>query len=176
MGKRMILLDERLLFDIASYGRGGIRPFTRSELQLIERTVRRQPEVMVKVTGGSNRVAGVQRHLHYIDRKGTLEVETDAGAFHRQGFEKTLLSDWDLDLEEKPMAREFAGPGRKPRKLVHNLIFSMPPGTDPQKVLQAVRKLAQEEWMFKHRYALVQHLCGVIVYVERVSQPALGGG
>ena len=60
-------------------------------------------------------------------------------------------------MEERPKAREFAGPGRKPKKLVHNLIFSMPPGTDPQKVLQAVRQLAKEEWILKHRFAMVLH-------------------
>jgi hypothetical protein len=151
------LPKERPLLDVASYGRGGLRQFSKSELQLIERTVHRLPEVMVKVTGGAYQFAGVQRHLQYIDRDGALEVETDAGFFHQSGYEKKLLADWDLDLEERPKAREFAGPGRKPRKLVHNLIFSMPPGTDPQKVQQAVRKLAQEEWVLKHRFAMVLH-------------------
>jgi hypothetical protein len=157
MSKPVKLLKEHPLLDIASYARGGIRHLSRAELQLIERTVHRLPEVMVKVTGGAHKVAGVQRHLQYIDREGTLQVETDVGAFHRPGYEKTLLKDWDLDLEERPKAREFAGPGRKPKKLVHNLIFSMPPGTDPQKVLHAVRQLAKEEWMLKHRFAMVLH-------------------
>lgn len=157
MSKPIRLPKEQPLLDIASYARGGLRHFSQPELQLIERTVRRLPEVMVKVTGGAHRLAGVQRHLRYIDRNGALEVETDVGWFHRPGYEKTLMDDWDLDLEEKPKAQEFAGPGRKPRKLVHNLMFSMPPGTDPQKVIQAVRKLAKEEWMLKHRFAMVLH-------------------
>jgi hypothetical protein len=33
----------------------------------------------------------------------------------------------------------------------------MPPGTDPKKVLQAVRKFAANEWALKHRYAMVLH-------------------
>src|SRR6266404_2934260 len=36
--------------------------------------------------------------------------------------------------------------GRKPPKLVHNLIFSMPARTPPDKVLQPVRKLALNAW------------------------------
>jgi hypothetical protein len=33
----------------------------------------------------------------------------------------------------------------------------MPPGTSPQKVLAAVRKLAVNEFALQHRYALVLH-------------------
>jgi type IV secretion system T-DNA border endonuclease VirD2 len=40
---------------------------------------------------------------------------------------------------------------------VHKLIFSMPPGTPPDKVLLAVKNFAREEWGAKHRYALVLH-------------------
>ena len=47
-------------------------------------------------------------------------------------------------------------PRRSP-KLVHNLIFSMPPGTPATKVLQAVRQFAANEWALKHRYAMVLH-------------------
>jgi type IV secretory pathway VirD2 relaxase len=47
--------------------------------------------------------------------------------------------------------------GRRPPKLVHNIIFSMPPGTDPDKVFQAVRMLALNEWQLKYRYAKVLH-------------------
>lgn len=41
--------------------------------------------------------------------------------------------------------------------LVHNVIFSMPAGTSSDKVLKAVRKLAQEEWALKHHFAMVLH-------------------
>ena len=44
-----------------------------------------------------------------------------------------------------------------PPKLVHNIIFSMPPGTPSEKVLEAVRKLALNEWQLKHRYAMALH-------------------
>ncbi len=157
MKKRVVDLGDRPSLDIVSFGRRGVASLSQPELELVARTARGVPEVMVKVTGGGQRMASVQRHLQYIDRQGKVEVETDVGHFHRPGYEKTLLTDWGLDIEEHPPAREFAGPGRKPKKLVHNLVFSMPPGTDPQKVLGAVRRLAKEEWMLKHRFALVLH-------------------
>lgn len=46
---------------------------------------------------------------------------------------------------------------RNPPKLVHKLMFSMPPGSPPQKVLAAVRNFAREEFFGQHRYAFVLH-------------------
>jgi hypothetical protein len=40
---------------------------------------------------------------------------------------------------------------------VHKLLFSMPEGTPPQKVLAAVKAFAREELGAKHRYAMVLH-------------------
>lgn len=48
-------------------------------------------------------------------------------------------------------------PGRKPAKLVHNLMFSMPKGTPADKLLAAVRHFAQETFALQHRYAMVLH-------------------
>ena len=47
--------------------------------------------------------------------------------------------------------------GRRPAKLVHNVILSMPKGTSPQKLLSASRDFAREQLALKHRYALVLH-------------------
>jgi hypothetical protein len=47
--------------------------------------------------------------------------------------------------------------GRKPPKLVHKLVFSMPPGTPPAKVVGAVGNLARERFWGQHRYALTLH-------------------
>lgn len=44
-----------------------------------------------------------------------------------------------------------------PPKLVHKVLFSMPPGTPPAKVLKAVQNFAREEFALKHRYAMVLH-------------------
>jgi type IV secretory pathway VirD2 relaxase len=161
MKKRIIDLREDgsspMLLDIVSYGRGG-KPLTPAQKERIALTVRRVPEVMVKVSGGARTVAGVARHVDYIGREGRLGLESDTGEhLDGKGFEHQLTEDWDLDLEAHERQTERSIRGRKPPKLVHNVIFSMPPGTPPDKVLQAVRKLALNEWQLKHRYAIALH-------------------
>jgi hypothetical protein len=178
MTKRVIDLGrEKPLLDIASYGRAGPASITRAELELIDRTVRRSPEVVVKVSGGARTLAGVEGHLRYIGRSGRLALESDSGErVGGKGIESVLIEDWNLDLEARARRTQRSiRAARKPPKLVHNLIFSMPAGTPPKLVLRAVRKLARDQFGSDHRYALVLHLCGVVVYVERVPQPGFGG-
>jgi type IV secretory pathway VirD2 relaxase len=159
MKKRLIdLRSEIPILDIASYGRGAPRSFTPVERAQIARTVGRAPEVMVKVSGGARTLGGVGAHLAYIGRDD-FEIETDMGErIHERASQRALLEDWDLDLETHwhQSARAINEPSRSP-KLVHNIIFSMPPGTDPKKVLEAVRRFAVNEWALKHRYAMVLH-------------------
>src|SRR5215472_5063672 len=73
----------RPLLDLASYARSGPAArvhLSQEEIQLLNRTVRRTPEVMVKVLtrGGGDRKA-VGRHLSYLNREGQVEIETDDG-------------------------------------------------------------------------------------------------
>ena len=146
------------ILDIVSYGRAAPRSFTLAQRELIVRTVNRSPEVMVKVSGGARTLTGVGKHLAYIGRDDFV-METDMGdRMHAEGFQKALMEDWDLDLEAfwHQSGRSINVPRRSP-KLVHNLIFSMPPGTPATKVLQAVRQFAANEWALKHRYAMVLH-------------------
>ena len=147
------------ILDIVSYGRGGgSGRFTKEQLELIARTVSRTPGVMVKVSGGARSLRGASAHFGYISRQASLDLETDeGGAVRDKDGLKGLIRDWDLDIEViTPSARGIKKPVRGP-KLVHNLIFSMPAGTPADKVLKAVKKLAQEEWALKHRYAMVLH-------------------
>ena len=115
---------------------------------------------MVKVlTRGGQDLGAVRRHLEYLDRKGELEIETDDGQkLSGKGVERELLEDWDLDIEEDRRGANLeARPGRSPPKLVHKVLFSMPPGTPPKKVLEAVKSFAREEFGLKHRYMMVLH-------------------
>jgi hypothetical protein len=148
--------DGGMLLNIVSYGRGG-RRLTPQQLKHISLTIRRVPEVMVKVSGGARAVSGVERHMQYIGRKGELGLETDMGTRLAHRAARQLTEDWDLDIEALNRQSERSIRGRKPTKLVHNIIFSMPPGTSPAKVLKAVRKLAMNEWQLTHRYAMALH-------------------
>jgi MobA/VirD2-like, nuclease domain len=155
--------ESRPLLDIASFARRGLGRrdhLSSAEIELIARTASRTPEVMVKVlTRGGQDLGAVRRHLEYLDRKGELEIETDDGQkLSGKGVERELLEDWDLDIEEdRRSANLEARPGRPPPKLVHKVLFSMPPGTPAKKVLEAVKNFAREEFGLKHRYVMVLH-------------------
>src|SRR3984957_19265746 len=148
------------LFDLFSFARRG--PGRRDhlspgEIHQVARTVRRTPEVMVKVLPKSaSTLKAVHKHLAYIGRKGELDLETDEGERLRDGHD--LPEDWDLDLDEYRRKSDLtATRGREPARLVHKVIFSMPAGTQPAKVLAAVKNFAREEFALKHRYAMALH-------------------
>src|SRR5580704_11318730 len=164
MSKRTFRIREgEPLLDIASYGRGGHRDtggrLTSGQLEQIQRTVRRTPEAVVKVLPrASNDLKAVGKHLDYIGRKGELDLETEDGERMGARAREDLLDDWDLDIDDvRRQATLAVTKGRKPPKLVHKLMFSMPPGTPPHKVLGAVQNFAREEFWGQHRYALTLH-------------------
>lgn len=162
MKRRTLIGNERPLLDIASFARRG--PSERVSLIAAEvahalRTARRSPEVVVKVSGGASTLPGVGAHLDYIGREGELEIETDDGLrISERGFKQQILKDWDLDLEERKGARQRAiTTRRKAPKLVHNVVFSMPAGTPPEKVREAVHVFARERFALRHRYLMTLH-------------------
>jgi hypothetical protein len=151
------------LFDLVSYGRGGPREtgqhFTSAQVEQIRRTIQRAPEAVVKVLPrDSNDLKAVGKHIDYIGRYGKLDLETDDGQRLSGRAGLALLDDWDLDIDDvRRQATLSATKGRKLPKLVHKLMFSMPPGIQPDKVLGAVRNFAREEFWGQHRYALALH-------------------
>jgi hypothetical protein len=164
MGRRPVRIPGagHPLLDIHSGGRAGPatwRSFSPAEVQQIARTVRRTPEVMVKVTGGGTKRGAVSAHLDYISRHGELETETDDGERVRgRDGQKELLKNWHLELTTghyRP-SRE-AKEASRPVKLVHNIVLSMPAPTPPEKVLASARKFAREKFGASHRYAMVLH-------------------
>jgi hypothetical protein len=88
-----------------------------------------------------------------------VEIETDKGeTVQGHEAERTLIADRDLDLLATESRSPYPGKaGRKPGKLVHNIVLSMPAGTPPARLLAASREFAREELALKHRYAMVLH-------------------
>ncbi len=164
MAKRVSLPGSGRLteLDLVSYGRRGRHTplqFSRAHLDQIGRTVRGVPEVMVKVSGGGKSAAAVTAHLSYIDRHGKLEVHTDEGEIVQGRAVAQQLSDiWNLEAG-RGQYRPEPKPGNVDRrpKQVHNIVFSMPRGTPPEKLLRATQKFAREKFALKHRYAMVLH-------------------
>jgi type IV secretory pathway VirD2 relaxase len=121
--------------------------------------VRGVPEVVVKVSGGGKSAAAVKAHLSYIDRHGKLEVRTDEGEILQGRAVAQHLADiWNLEAG-RGQYRPQPKPGTTDRrpKQVHNIVFSMPRGTPPEKLLLATQKFAREKFALKHRYAMVLH-------------------
>lgn len=150
------------LFNIVSYARRGPGRTDRlspAQAEQVARTVRRVPEVMVKVSGGGTSPKGVVAHFKYLNRRPEFEIETDDGE-HLQGKRqgKGLVERWDLELDAAESRSAYCGrPGRKPVKLVHNIVLSMPARTPSKGVLAASRAFAREQFALKHRYAMVLH-------------------
>ena len=115
---------------------------------------------MLKILrAGAPTIAAVRRHLDYVGREGDVALHTDDGQVLRgDDAVAGLTLDWDLDLEDC-RRRTDLGPsaGRSPPRLVHKLVFSMPAGTAPDKVLTAVQGFCREEFALKHRYVAALH-------------------
>jgi hypothetical protein len=151
-----------MLLDIVSYGRRGPREMCRltpAQVEQIRRTVQRVPEAVVRVlSGDTNDLKAAGKHLDYVGRYGKLELEIDDGERLQGRIGKALLEEWDVDIDDvRRQADLVATGGRQAPKLIHKLIFSMPPGTPPDKVLAAVRNFAREQFALQHRYTFVLH-------------------
>ncbi len=169
--------------EIVSHGRRGPGErlhLTPSQVEQIARTVRRTPEVIVKVSGGARDAGGAKAHVDYIDRHGRLGIETDEGyELGGKGAGAALVDDWNLDLS-KGQYRPRPAPGeRDPRpKVVHHLVLSMPGRTPPDAVLAAARRFARESFALQHRYAMVLHTdqahphVHLVVKAEHEFEPA----
>jgi len=98
----------------------------------IEATVRRAPQVMVKVTGGGRGMKAIAAHFRCITKNGRLEIEDDRGAVERGG--EALLA-----VERQWRLGGGFIPDTGQRREAFNVMLSMPRGTDPESVRFAAR-------------------------------------
>jgi hypothetical protein len=115
----------------------------------IAATVRRAPQVMVKVTGGGRGMAAIAAHLRYISKNGRLPIEDDRGVTER-GKEALHA------IERQWQVGGSRIDHHSPRREAYNIMLSMPRGTDPLAVQQAAREFARIE-LADHRYVMVLH-------------------
>lgn len=119
---------------------------------------RRSPEVMVRITGGAKglqparnasdkRRATVPEHLAYITRNGKLEATNERGEVvtGREAV-KDVAKEWLVDGQQR---------GQTPD--TRNLMLSMPPGTDPEKVLRAAKTFADKAFAGERSYLIALH-------------------
>lgn len=114
----------------------------------LARIVRKAPEVVVKITGRQRGGSHVKAHLEYIGRKGEVAIETrDGEVLTRKDDIAERAAEWSDTLQWRS----------RPTVSSVSLIFSMPEGIDPDKVLGAVRALAHAELSDNHDYVLALH-------------------
>lgn len=119
------------------------------------------PEVVIKViSAGSNTLEAIQVHFEDLQngKRRALAMDSFNTPVEGKRAVRALIDDWDLDLDELYWHQPYLMPRRRTTpKLVHKILFSMPAGTPPEKLLEAVRNFAQQEFGDQHRYALALH-------------------
>lgn len=135
---------------------GGVGRTAAANKQIVARTVRKTPEVMVKITGGAKDKRGMKAHLDYISRNADLPLEDQDGK---------LIAGRDAvrELHRGWVANEALSPGQSRipdedgyRKEAFNIMLSMPPGTPPEAVREAAKAFAGATFA-DHQYAFVMH-------------------
>jgi hypothetical protein len=119
--------------------------------QTLKSTVKKTPEVMVKVTGGGRGMKAIRAHLDYISRNGQEPLETDQGDIvHGSEALKDLREEWEV-------GSFGVVPEESNRRHAYNIILSMPPGTDRKGVHHAARDFATEQFGGQYKYVFVSH-------------------
>lgn len=123
-------------------------------LQRLERTAQRAPQVVVKITSRIHGAASTVGAFTYAGRIGMadkepLGVETSEG--------KQLMSAQEmLVLAREWQQWEQSDEARRKGATAIAMVFSMPPGTDPEKVRDAVRDFAEND-MANRRWVMALH-------------------
>ncbi|WP_082741869.1 relaxase/mobilization nuclease domain-containing protein [Burkholderia sp. MSMB1072] len=119
----------------------------------IARTLRRAPEVMVKISNratGTQGMKAVRRHLRYISRHGSVDLEDQDG--------RMISGEMALqDLFEQWHWGSWGIPNESKRRETLNVVLSMPPGTDSEVVWDAARMFAQETFGDGRPYVFALH-------------------
>ena len=127
----------------------GARSRAAAIRQRIAATVRRAPQVMVKVTGGGRGMKAIAAHFRYISKNGRLDIEDERGQVCRGKEEvRDLLEDWRYGGSQIQDVSD--------RREAFNIMLSMPRGIDPLAVQQATRAFAKVE-LADHKYVMVLH-------------------
>jgi len=118
----------------------------------LKRTVRKVPEVMVKISGSSKSMSRIKAHFDYISRNGDVPLENEAGhTLQGKAALGELRDDWKLSADGATIPHE-----KGYRREAFNIVLSMPPGTDREAVHQAAREFAKANFD-GHMYVFAAH-------------------
>jgi len=114
----------------------------------LARIVRRAPEVVVKVTGRKKGSRHLGAHLDYIGRHGDVPLETrDGEQINTKADAERIADEWSDALYWRQGTTVSAVA----------MVFSMPAGTNPETVKQAVREAAERMIGDNHDYVMALH-------------------
>ncbi len=127
-----------------AFGGGTHGRMSGRAIMATDRTSRRVPEVMVRITGRQHGGGHVLANFTYISRLGhgpdeELGLETSEGVVLRDGRDMQILAkDWhDFEMD---------GDARRKGATSISMILSMPTGTDPERLKAAALDFAREEF------------------------------
>jgi hypothetical protein len=127
-----------------AFGGSSQAAVSRRATATMERTARRVPEVMVRITGRQHGGAHVLANFSYISRLGhgpgkELGLHTSEGdVIHDGGEMQKLAQEWQ--------EWEMGDDARRKGATSLSMILSMPSGTDPEKVKAAAVDFARDEF------------------------------
>ena len=114
----------------------------------LARVARRTPEVLVKVTGRKKGTKHLAAHFDYISRHGDISLETrDGEQIATKEDAQRIADEWSDPLYWRQGTTVSAVA----------MVFSMPVGTDPETVKQAVREAAERMIGDNHDYLMALH-------------------
>ena len=127
-----------------AFGGGTQNRMSGRAVMTMERTARRVPEVMVRVTGRQHGGGHVLANFSYISRLGH-GVEKELGLYTSDG---DVLGDGrDLQILAQDWHEwEMDGDARRKGATSISMILSMPTGTDPERLKDAALDFAREEF------------------------------
>lgn len=127
-----------------AFGGSNQATVSRRAIATMDRTARRVPEVMVRITGRQHGAGHVLANFSYISRLGhgpdkELGLHTSEGEVIHDGEEmQKLAHEWHQ--------YEMEGDARRKGATSLSMILSMPSGTDPEKVQAAALDFAKDEF------------------------------
>ena len=127
-----------------AFGGGSNAAVSRRAVSTMERTARRVPEVMVRITGRQHGGGHVLANFSYISRLGhgsdkELALHTSDGDVLHDGRDMQVLAqDWH--------EWEMGDGARRAGATSISMILSMPTGTDPERLQEAVFAFTREEF------------------------------
>lgn len=122
----------------------------------IARTVRRAPEVVITITSRKNSGRGmayIRAHLDYITRNGEIDLEDREGSIWRGKQDVREFAGW---WQQSGAGGSSIAEVERHQEAI-NLVFTMPAGTDPIALKDAVRQFAANEFGDNYEYAFALH-------------------